>query len=156
MLICDYYVLTKKRSNFFYLAVGEDVFTFTLSRKYVWNFLFNNRNEDYLKQMVAFCKLKYTQTIYKKVSADRKEHVTKVMRSKGLCSGKAQNGGKGNDNEEGSPAKGARAVNGKSMEIPHDSNGMSPEKMHSGRNTAHNNTVGTITTTQPDMIINDN
>ena len=49
MLICDYYVLTKRRSNFFYLAVGEDVYTFTLSRKYVWSELFNDRNEDYLK-----------------------------------------------------------------------------------------------------------
>ena len=83
MLICDYYVLSKKRSNFFYLAVGEDVFTFTLSRKYIWNELFDNRNEDYLKQMVAFCKLKYTQTIYKKVSSDRKQHIIQVAKSKG-------------------------------------------------------------------------
>ena len=117
-------MLTKRRSNFFYLAVGEDVYTFTLSRKYVWSELFNDRNEDYLKQMVAFCKLKYTRTTFKKVSTDRKEHMAKVLKNKGQVDknmGSRMNGStKGNDIDEGSPAKGAKSNIAKnSVEITH-------------------------------------
>ena len=75
MLICDFYVLSKRRSSFFYMAFDEDVITFTLSRRYVWGELFNDKNEDYLKQWLSYSKLKYKTTIFSKISHERKMHI---------------------------------------------------------------------------------